>query len=117
MPKRTKSNGHTGASELAIPAVANAAEVPSVYSNAIELLSGNHIDVRLAFNEVVIESGNRLTTVRRANVVMSVPAFMTMVQVLSANAQVLAAAIPQQQALAEAKVKAAIEAQAKNRPK
>jgi hypothetical protein len=69
------------------------------------MLSMNHIDVRIAFNEVLFESGNKPMTLRRANVVMPVPAFMMMVQILSANAQNLIAMGPQQAAMEQAAVR------------
>jgi hypothetical protein len=60
-----------------------------------DMLSMNHIDVRLAFNEVVIENGGVVRTVRRANVVISTAAFMTMVNIINANTQILAANMQQ----------------------
>ena len=90
---------------VSVPPASNASEVPSVYANTIEMLSMNHIDVRIAFNEVLFESGNKPMTLRRANVVMPVPAFMMMVQILSANAQNLIAMGPQQAAMEQAAVR------------
>jgi hypothetical protein len=72
---------------VAVPLPTNASEVPSVYANIFEMLSMNHIDVRFGFDEVVLETGNKPTTFRRANVVMSVPAFLTMVQIVQVHAQ------------------------------
>ena len=70
----------------------------------------NWIDVRIAFNEVVIETGNQVRVERRANVVMPVAAFMTMVQLLAANAQNLAASQQQQAEQAQALLQAKIQA-------
>ena len=91
-----------------IPTVANAADVPSVYANIIEMLSLNHIDVRFAFDEVIVESGNKATNYRRANVVMSVPAFLTMVQILQVAAQRVMEMGPESAAIAQAHLTAAL---------
>ncbi len=74
-----------------LPLVENADAIPSVYSNSVEVLSMNLVDVRLAFNEVVIESGNRFRVLRRANVVLPKAAFTTMMRVLELNAKNLEA--------------------------
>jgi hypothetical protein len=95
---------------LPVPVVSNAGEVPSVYSNFVEILSMNHLDVRLAFNEVAVETGNQVKSFRRANIVLSVPAFMHMLQILNVNAQVLAARVPQEAAAADASIRKDIEA-------
>ena len=95
---------------IVLPQPSNALDVPSVYSNVIEILSMNWIDVRIAFNEVVIETGNQVRVERRANVVMPVAAFMTMVQLLAANAQNLAASQQQQAEQAQALLQAKIQA-------
>lgn len=71
-------------------APANALSVPSVYANSIEILSMNHVDVRIAFDEICIETGNIGRVERRANIVMSVPAFMMAMSVLNINAKQLA---------------------------
>jgi len=81
---------------VSIPAASNALDVPSTYANSIELLSMNGIDVRIAFNEIVIETGNKIRAERRANIVMPTAAFNTMVQVLVINAANLAGAEQQQ---------------------
>lgn len=60
----------------------NAAEVPSTYVNGVQVLGVSAFDVRLGFNEVLIEDGMKLTCMRRANVVMSPSHFEAMVQVL-----------------------------------
>jgi len=72
---------------IPLPPAENVADVPSTYANTIQVLSMNHIDVRLAFNEVVIEEGKKISVVRRANIVMPTPAFLMNVQLLVANAQ------------------------------
>jgi len=94
---------------LAIPAASNALDVPSAYANSIELLSMNWIDVRIAFNEIIVETGNNVRVQRRANVVMPVAAFKTMVQVLIANAARLAASEQQQAEHAQALLQAHLE--------
>ena len=62
------------------------------------MLSANHIDVRFAFNEVAVETGNVVRAIRRANIVMPTAAFMTMMQILNANVQLLAPKLPEQAA-------------------
>jgi hypothetical protein len=110
MAKRVKSEKASVAPSLPIPSPSNASEVPSVYSNIVEVLSMNHIDIRIAFNEVTIEGGNNISTLRRANVVMSVPTFLTMVQILNANAKNLVASQNAQAEAAQAYLQAQIEA-------
>jgi len=94
---------------LAIPAASNALDVPSVYANSVELLSMNWIDARIAFNEIVVETGNNVRVQRRANIVMPAAAFKTMVQVLMVNAARLAASEKQQAEHAQALIQAHLE--------
>ena len=96
--------------QLAIPPVENAAEVPGVYANTIEMLSANHIDVRFGFNEVVIDSNNSIRNVRRATIVMPTTAFLTMVQLINANAQLLVSTSQRQAAQEQAKLQEIIKA-------
>jgi len=103
--------------QLVIPPADNAPEVPSVYANTIEILSMNYIDVRIAFNEVIIETGNRPIVKRRANIVMPTPAFMVALQAVNFNAQVLAASIQKQADQAQASLQAQIQAHEKLQPK
>ncbi len=95
---------------MEIPAALNIADVPSVYSNGFELLSMNHIDIRLGFNEVLIDSGNQVKTLRRANVVMPIPAFMIMLQLLNANAKMLMEVGQQQAKEQQAQIESLIKA-------
>ena len=95
-----------------LPLPSNVLEVPGVYANAFQVLSMNHIDVRIAFNEVIAEMGGELRVERRASVVMPTEAFLTMVQLLVANTQILVSSRQQQ---AE-KVRAAIQAQIEANP-
>jgi len=78
----------------------------------------NHIDVRIAFNEVIIETGNQPIVKRRANIVMPTHGFMMALQVLNFNTQNLAASMQKQvdhaQALLQAQIAQATE---KQRPK
>ena len=74
---------------LDIPAPLNIQEVPSNYVNNVEVLGMNHIDVRIAFNEILVEKGAVTEVKRRSNLVMSVPTFLSMVQILMANANSL----------------------------
>ena len=118
MAKRKAPKALLMPEQLVIPAAENVLEVPSIYANTIELLSMNHIDVRMAFNEVIIETGNRPTVKRRANIVMPMQAFMLMLQALNANAQVLAASQQKQVEQAHAALQAQIEeAMGKQQPK
>jgi len=58
---------------------------------------------------LIIETGNRPTVKRRANIVMPMQAFMLMLQALNANAQVLAASQQKQVEQAHAALQAQIE--------
>ncbi|HVW86310.1 MAG TPA: hypothetical protein VHB50_16600 [Bryobacteraceae bacterium] len=108
MAKNSKIQNGLAESGLNIPPADNAGEVPSVYANTIEMLSMNHIDVRIAFNEVVVETGNAVRNVRRANVVMPVPSFLNLVQIVTANAERLMAASRQQAEQAQAVLTASL---------
>ena len=99
MAKRSeKKSPAKSVTSVNIPPPANAADVPSTYANMIEMLSANHIDVRFAFNEVAVDTGNVARSIRRANIVMPTAAFMTMMQILNGNLRVLLAKVPQQAA-------------------
>ena len=100
---------------MTLPAPSHTLEVPGVYANTVEILSMNYIDVRIAFNEVVVETGNQLRVERRANVVMPVPAFMMIVQVLNANARVLAASQQKQAEQAQGLLQAKIQGRQEQR--
>jgi hypothetical protein len=104
-----KSTGAGSQRPTTVPPVENADQAPGVYANAIEMLSGNHIDVRFGFNEIVVESGNSIRNIRRATIVMPTGAFLTMVQLLSGNAQLLAVTAQQQAAQGEARVQELIQ--------
>jgi len=52
-----------------------------VYANNLEIATSS-IDVRLLFNEIIMERGN-IAVERRANVVMSIDHFRAMMQVLA----------------------------------
>jgi hypothetical protein len=67
--------------------VPNALEIPTAYSNNLQMqASGN--DVWLLFNEVM-PNGKEFSIKRRANVVMSVTQFFTILNILNAQAQLL----------------------------
>ena len=68
-----------------MPPAANAAEVPSLYVNNVEVLSISTIEVRLGFNKIAVEGKNG-TTERKANIVMSVPHFIAMTNMFNASA-------------------------------
>jgi hypothetical protein len=98
-------------SNLDIPPASNAWEVPSVYANTFEILSMNHIDIRFGFNEVQLETGGgEIKTVRRANIVMPIPAFMIMLQLLNVNAKRLMETGQQQAQEMQAHLRAIVEA-------
>jgi hypothetical protein len=78
------------AGTLPIPPASNVENVPSVYINSAEVLSMNQIDVRIAFNEIVVEGKDDIANVRRANIVMSVPHFIALAQMLAENVHKLA---------------------------
>lgn len=106
------------ASQIVLPSATNATEVPSTYANTIEILSMNHIDVRIAFNEVIIETGNQPIVKRRANIVMPTHGFMMALQVLNFNTQNLAASMQKQVDRAQSLLQAQIaQATEKQRPK
>lgn len=106
------------ASQIVLPSATNATEVPSTYANTIEILSMNHIDVRIAFNEVIIETGNKPIVKRRANIVMPTHGFMMALQVLNFNTQNLAASMQKQMDQAQALLQAQIaQVTEKQRPK
>ena len=75
----------------------------------------NHIDVRIAFNEMMVETGNKTTALRRANIVMPVPSFLAMVQILQLHAQKLMTSAPQVAEKAQAHLQAAIESAQKTK--
>lgn len=78
----------------------------------------NHIDVRIAFNEVIIETGNKPIVKRRANIVMPTQGFMMALQVLNFNTQNLAASMQKQMDQAQALLQAQIaQVTEKQRPK
>lgn len=99
---------------IEIPRPSNGAEVPSTYVNNFEILSMNHIDVRIAFNEIVIEGADRLSSMRRANLVMPVPIFMALTALLSANARNLAIVGPQQAHQEQSDIQALIDSGTRN---
>ena len=101
--------------EETLPSPFNETDVPSIYSNAFQLLSMNFIDVRIAFNEIIVDSGSKPRVQRRANIVMPVASFLTMVRMLSVNAQHLQADQERQSRAANAKIDALIES-AQSRP-
>ena len=86
---KQKQPKRAGIVALDIPAPLNIQEVPSSYVNNVEVLGMNHVDVRIAFNEILVEKGVVTEVKRRSNLVMSVPTFLNMVQILIANANSL----------------------------
>lgn len=57
--------------------------VPSAYVNQAEVLTAGPIDVRLAFNEILVDHHVAPKMVRRANLVMSQTTFLNLVQLLT----------------------------------
>ena len=72
---------------MTIPRPTNASEVPGVYANNVEI-SASAFDVRVFFNEVVVENGIA-STYRRASVVMSIDHFVVMAMAFMANAGIV----------------------------
>jgi len=71
--------------QLQIPQTVNIENVPSTYCNNLEVLAGGMLDVRIGFNEILVERGQprRVAVIRRANIVMSYPHFKSMVELLN----------------------------------
>jgi hypothetical protein len=114
-PAPARKNPLAVAAGLILPPAQNVDSVPSVYINNMEMLSMNSIDVRIAFNEVVTESGPSgggvptLSRIRRASIVMSPQHFIAMLQMLNLNAQSLMAGQQDEAALMQKHVAEAIE--------
>jgi hypothetical protein len=68
-----------------IPPATNPNGVKSVYVNNMEFLM-NSLEARLNFNEIIPGAGP-LTVERRASVVMSLPHFLAMAQVMHAQTE------------------------------
>ncbi len=96
MPKPRRSPVSKAAIPAPLPPATNPLNIGSVYVNNVQLASANIFDVRILFNEVVIEEGKRVTVERRANIVMSVSEFMALVQLLNANVPVIQKSIQMQ---------------------
>ena len=96
-----KKPASAGMAQVDIPHTVGIENVGSVYCNNLEVLGGGLLDVRLAFNEILIERNpRRVAVIRRANVVMSYPHFKAMVEVLNNTlSQIEAAATNEQRAM------------------
>jgi hypothetical protein len=65
------------------PSPANAEGIPSVYTNNVQF-SLSPIDVRLLFNEIIMDQGGPRAE-RRANVVMSIEHFKAFAEVINSG--------------------------------
>src|SRR4051812_29576129 len=65
----------------------NKDEVPSAYVNHIQVLTAGLIDVRLGFNEIIVDNGSPMRLLRRANIVVSTTTFLNLVSLLNGVAK------------------------------
>ena len=72
-----------------LTAPTNPLGIKSIYANNVELNASN-VDVRMMFNEIIVDHANAITVERRANVVMSMQHFFLFKQVLDQFAAKLA---------------------------
>ena|SRR5271156_4206253 len=79
MAKNSKKNG-IGLTPT-LPAPINPLNVLSTYANNMEI-SATVMDVRIAFNEVIVGPATSITVERRANIVMSHSHFDSLMTVL-----------------------------------
>jgi hypothetical protein len=71
------------------------ADVPSAYANNVEIMTAGSVDVRIAFNEILVDRGG-MTLARKANIVLSTPIFLEALQIFNRVARdIIARSAPQ----------------------